>query len=519
MASLITEGVNSLAFTYDSEHKRIAQLATGASSSVTTLYVNDPASGAMAEQLSGSGPATWTDYIMADGHMVAKRTSSTTSVSLNYFTLDHLGSISVITDETGAVIQRLSYDAWGKRRATDGTPDPNCSITSSTTRGFTGQEMMPSVCLINFNARIYDPSLGRFMSADPVTQDVLNLQLLNRYSYVANNPLSLTDPTGLCVFGCFWNTPIFRDILAIVIAWVLPEALGALEVDAGLVTDLNAATWGTINVGIAGGVGGFVTTGNLNGAFFSALEANMFVGAGDFLESSPTYFFGSPTATTFIVHGMVGGLFSADSKGGFASGFLAAGVGSLADIPSPQSSNIGFNITEHAILGGAGAALGGGKFANGAITGAFGYMYNYCEHHPCSSGTAEAENRYRSMANVSEATLERIHSEAENQVERENAVQDLLTTGITSFFEGDLFEVPRFVVDTLKFFDRMELANDAIKSMSHREYDPDVDAHYRDLLDRKSTEYEHYLLLQNHLLVPEGSGVYVIDTERAMGGP
>ncbi len=44
--------------------------------------------------------------------------------------------------------------------------------------------------------RIYDPELGRFMSADPIVSDVSNVQRLNRYSYVLNNPLSLVDPSG-----------------------------------------------------------------------------------------------------------------------------------------------------------------------------------------------------------------------------------------------------------------------------------------------------------------------------------
>ncbi len=46
------------------------------------------------------------------------------------------------------------------------------------------------------NGRIYDPTLGRFMSADPFIQDVTNSQNLNRYTYVNNNPLSYTDPSG-----------------------------------------------------------------------------------------------------------------------------------------------------------------------------------------------------------------------------------------------------------------------------------------------------------------------------------
>jgi len=103
------------------------------------------------------------------------------------------------------VLNRLSYDAWGKRRNPDGSAI-NCvagtAPPSSVTRGFTGQEMLDGLCLINFNARIYDPSLGRFMAADPAVGDETAPQELNRFSYVLNNPLSFTDPSGMCGFWC-----------------------------------------------------------------------------------------------------------------------------------------------------------------------------------------------------------------------------------------------------------------------------------------------------------------------------
>lgn len=205
MASSIVDGANSDALTYDSEHARVKQVATGATAE-TTYYLNDPISGSMEEMLNSGGTLTWHDFILADGKLVAERfctgtSPCTTSPTVEYFVPDHLGSVSVITNDTGTVLQRLSYDAWGKRRNADGTADPGCTITSSTTRGFTGQEMMDSICLINFNARIQDPSLGRFLSADAVTQDVYTPQILNRYSYVTDNPLSLTDPTGNDING------------------------------------------------------------------------------------------------------------------------------------------------------------------------------------------------------------------------------------------------------------------------------------------------------------------------------
>ena len=76
---------------------------------------------------------------------------------------------------------------------------------SATTRGYTGHEMLDPVGLVHMNGRVYDPELGRFLSADPFVQDASNLQSWNRYSYVINNPLSLTDPSGFFFSGLFKN--------------------------------------------------------------------------------------------------------------------------------------------------------------------------------------------------------------------------------------------------------------------------------------------------------------------------
>jgi len=120
MAASIVDGANSAALTYDTEHQRITQVTTGANAGTTT-YLNDPVSGAMSETFDNGASIVSRDYIMADGHMVALRsftpsttppvwgdaattqwgsftwTASTSGVTLLYFTLDQLGSISVVT--------------------------------------------------------------------------------------------------------------------------------------------------------------------------------------------------------------------------------------------------------------------------------------------------------------------------------------------------------------------------------------------------------------------------------------
>jgi len=65
-----------------------------------------------------------------------------------------------------------------------------------TNRGFTGHEHIEEVGLIHMNGRVYEQELGRFLSADPFVQSPFMTNSFNRYSYVMNNPLKYTDPTG-----------------------------------------------------------------------------------------------------------------------------------------------------------------------------------------------------------------------------------------------------------------------------------------------------------------------------------
>jgi RHS repeat-associated protein len=204
MTHTIGDGATSLTLTYDSEHARITQLLTAASTTTTTNYLNDPISGAMGEKVVSGSTSTWNDYLLVDGRPVGERTSTAGATTWQFFILDHLGSVAVVTDGTmgsstlGQVTARESFDAWSKQRNSDWSDNPTCSagLASPTTKGFTGQEDIASLCLVNLNARLYDPNIGRFLSADSVVADLTDPQAYNRYTYVNNRPLSLTDPTG-----------------------------------------------------------------------------------------------------------------------------------------------------------------------------------------------------------------------------------------------------------------------------------------------------------------------------------
>ena len=95
-----------------------------------------------------------------------------------------------------------AFDAFGLRRdATnwdyDLTTAQITALKDDTDRGYTFQEQLDNVGLIHMNGRVYDPSIGRFISADPTVPDPLYSQSFNRYSYVYNSPLSRVDPSGL----------------------------------------------------------------------------------------------------------------------------------------------------------------------------------------------------------------------------------------------------------------------------------------------------------------------------------
>ena len=115
--SSITQGSGTLFFTYDADHQRTAPEGI-------TRYFD--AFGVHAELFS-SAVSRWNDYLMVGSVLIGVRVlhNSDQTVSTRYFHTDNLGSIAVITDENGAVVERDSYDAWGKRRFPTGADDPS----------------------------------------------------------------------------------------------------------------------------------------------------------------------------------------------------------------------------------------------------------------------------------------------------------------------------------------------------------------------------------------------------------
>jgi RHS repeat-associated protein len=321
--SSITQGTRTISFLDDTEHQRFKQVTPEG----TTLYIG--AFGVLAE-VSNPGAASekWTDYLSVGNAKVGMRAVQTASGTLatRYFHTDHLGSISVISDENGLVVERLSYDAWGKRRNPNGTDDVTGSITSQTTRGFTGEEELSVGGLVHLNGRVYDPLLARMTSADPTVSDPTNPQGWNRYSYVGNDPLTFTDPSGFSWLSDFFHSivnaigslfnkiPILRAIVQIAITAVLTPFVGPL---------------------VAAAVGAAVVTGLSGGNLGQMLRA------------------GAIAAATAFAFAVVGGATDALAAGDMDK-FQLVGEHTQPAFGTPE---YGFNVAGHALVGCASSAV------------------------------------------------------------------------------------------------------------------------------------------------------------------
>jgi RHS repeat-associated protein len=113
--------------------------------------------------------------------------------TVNYVLGDQLGSTSVVTDASGTAVGTQGYYPFGETRYS--------TNTIITDRLFTGQQQLAGLGLYNYKARMYDPLLGRFLSADTITPG--GAEGLNRYAYSNNNPTNYTDPSGhMATPGC-----------------------------------------------------------------------------------------------------------------------------------------------------------------------------------------------------------------------------------------------------------------------------------------------------------------------------
>ena len=230
--------------------------------------------------------------------------------------------------------------------------------------------------------------LGRFIQADDFVEPEAT-QGLNRYSYVLNNPLSATDPTG--------NFSL-RQGLALVVA-VVAAYFGQYWLSQKLLG------YAFLTVVAGGFLSGAIATGTLKGALWGAASAAAFFGIGSYFQGvaggnltasaeavqsggkamnlMKSGLTSGQTLAKIAAHAGAGGTLNVLQGGKFGHGFVAAG---FTEALSPAVGQLGegrdfgtvlAKTAASAAIGGTASKLSGGSFANGAQTGAFQQLFNH----------------------------------------------------------------------------------------------------------------------------------------------
>ena len=155
----------------------------------------------MPTYLADAEGETTTSYVQGAGGLAEQREGEATSYPL----IDGHGDVTAITEAGGGVESRQSYGPWGE--VLEG---PDLEM------GYLGAWERPTdrtSGLVQMGARAYDPSLGSFLSEDPVLGHVGIGVSANRYPYVWDNPLSRYDLNGESVCGTAGEAPIIGGAL------------------------------------------------------------------------------------------------------------------------------------------------------------------------------------------------------------------------------------------------------------------------------------------------------------------
>ncbi len=298
-----------------------------------------------------------------------------------YLHRDYLGSIIAISDATGVAVERRQFDAWGNLAKLQKNGVAVVVPTNGTgaglmmlDRGYTSHEHLAEVGLIHMNGRLYDPVLRSFLMPDNFIQQPENTQNYNRYSYVLNNPLMYTDSSGeayelLVAIGIGVAIAITSYTLTALLADV-PFSVGGL---------VKAAFIGAASSAVTFGIGSAAST-----------ITNFYVRAAVSAAAHGT-FQGGVTAISGgkFWSGFASGALSSIAASAFGQGFNHEGIDANGDMINPTltwggagsiSQNSLGMIAFGSVTGGTAAALTGGNFWQGAVTGLVVSALNHALH-------------------------------------------------------------------------------------------------------------------------------------------
>ncbi|MFC4700472.1 RHS repeat domain-containing protein, partial [Glaciecola siphonariae] len=205
--SRITKGGNVVNITYGIDRQILRKTHKRMENGQLVITTHTYIDGYERIEKSTGNQITEHKFTEANGNVVFTFRQSTTSQSISnrrdehYIIKDVQGSVAMVTDWDASVVSQYLYTPFGEQiQLLQSSVLDGIAYQPTTERGYTGHHEMGSVGITHMNGRIYDPTLGRFFQADPFIQGPTNSQSYNRYSYVLNNPLSYTDPSGY-----LWN--------------------------------------------------------------------------------------------------------------------------------------------------------------------------------------------------------------------------------------------------------------------------------------------------------------------------
>jgi len=165
-----------VSFAYDPFGRRIQKTTASGS----TIYLYDGANVVAEYNSAGAVVASYAQGAGIDEPLAMRRGGYTA-----YYHADGLGSVTSLSGSTGQPVATYVYDSFGNTTPTEGIFNPY---------RYTAREQDSETGLYYYRARYYDPTIGRFLSEDPIGFG----GGINRYSYVENSPTGSLDPLGLC---------------------------------------------------------------------------------------------------------------------------------------------------------------------------------------------------------------------------------------------------------------------------------------------------------------------------------